>query len=162
MILIGFMGSGKSTIAERLYLEGYTYVDTDVWIEERCHTTIPEIFDKKGEQYFRALEYKALASVLNTYRVISNGGGIITYQKSYDFLKETTQPVVWLDAPIDILLNRIKGDSNRPLAQSEEAIINRYLSRESTYRELADIRIDTTESFESCVKQLINILNNVY
>lgn len=159
MILIGFMGSGKTTIAKRLHKKGYSIVDTDRWIEEHVGTTIPDIFENDGELHFRTLEFDALESVVGNYDVISTGGGIITYEPSYRFLADTDEPIIYLDAPIERLLKRISGDKTRPLAQERASVIERYQLRAHLYETLADIRIDTSQPISNCVAEIEAFIN---
>ena len=158
MILIGFMGSGKSTIAKRLHNNGFSYIDMDHWIESNEQQSIPEIFNAHGEKHLRALEYNALKETHDSYDCIATGGGIVTYQPSYEFLKSTKTPIVWLDAPIDKLLDRISGDTNRPLAQNKQDIRERYKSRYDLYKSLAHIRIDTSAPVDDCVKEILEFI----
>ncbi len=159
MILIGFMGSGKSSIARKLHREGHSYVDLDAYIENSEGETIADIFRTRGEAYFRELEYHALKEVIGTYDVISTGGGIITHPLSFELLKDTREPIIWLDAPLHILMSRTKGNNERPLARDRAAMRERYHSRVSLYKELADIRIDTSQNKTKCINAIKTFIN---
>lgn len=160
MILIGFMGSGKSSIARMLHRDGHSYVDLDAYIEDTHNQSIPEIFSAHGEGYFRALEYQALKEVIGTYDVISTGGGIITHPLSFDLLKEVETPIIWLDAPVHILMARTRGDKNRPLARDRNAMRDRYESRVHLYKALSDIRIDTSQNKRTCINEIKTFLKD--
>ena len=158
MILIGFMGSGKSSIARALKRHGFSIVDTDAWIEETEKKSIAEIFESHGEDYFRTLEYQALKHVSHTYDVVSTGGGIVTHKDSFELLRSTEQTIIWLDAPVEILIRRARGGGKRPLATSAKSLRARYTSRRELYAMLADARIDTSQNKNKCVEQILNIL----
>lgn len=115
VVLIGFMGCGKSTVGARLaeMLE-FQFVDTDTLIEERAGKTIPEIFDECGEGGFRELESAALRSAAETtFQVISTGGGIVTVPENASLLKEAGF-VVWLNASADAIAARVIGSDTPP------------------------------------------------
>lgn len=159
MILIGFMGSGKSSIARKLHREGLTYVDLDQYIEHERGLSIPEIFKAHDEAYFRVLEFQALKDVIGKYDVISTGGGVVTYPPSFELLMETEEPVIWLDAPLHILISRTSNDKNRPLARDRKAFRERYKARLDLYKTLSDIRIDTSQKKNVCINQIKTFIN---
>ena len=119
LILIGMMASGKSTIgrllAKKLNLK---FFDTDFIIEKKAKMKIVEIFQKKGEPYFRNLEKKIILNLLNKNNcVISLGGGA--------FINETVRKVaqknnvtIWLDWSLKTLIDRIKKNNKRPVASN--------------------------------------------
>ena len=119
LILIGMMASGKSTIgrllAKKLNLK---FFDTDFVIEKKAKMKIVEIFQKKGEPYFRNLEKKIILNLLNKNNcVISLGGGA--------FINETVRKVaqknnvtIWLDWSLKTLIDRIKKNNKRPVASN--------------------------------------------
>lgn len=114
--LIGFMGSGKTTVGKILAKELRAYfADSDQVIEEKNGMTIPDIFERFGEAYFRELEEKTICSILerdNT--VISTGGGAVLNRKLFEYIKSNAE-VIHLEASIDTLWNRIKNCTNRPM-----------------------------------------------
>ena len=86
IILIGFMGTGKSTIGKYVADEqNLSFIDIDSYIEEKYKLTIPEIFSKHGEQYFRNLEFTCLQECINTADIIATGGGIIESEEAFNF-----------------------------------------------------------------------------
>lgn len=156
VFLIGMMGVGKTTVgsllAEKL---GYRFVDTDVLIEKVAGKTINEIFYEDGEESFRELEAQVLSD-LSAYSkfVIATGGGIVIRQLNWSYLHHGL--VVWLDAPVEVLLDRLQDDTTRPLLQTPnpaQALQTLLDQRRSRYAE-ADLRIlitagDTPEQLVS-------------
>lgn len=143
LYLIGMMGVGKTTIgrilAEQLQYESF---DTDEFIEQATGQAISTIFAESGEDIFRQLETATLSQVCaRTHKVISTGAGIVLKPKNWSYLKHGV--IVWLDVPIEQLVNRLRHDTSRPLLQNENlseklgALLN---NRRSLYAQ-ADIRI---------------------
>ena len=149
IILIGFMGCGKSSIG-RFMSEKYQYtlIDTDSYIEEQQKCTISEIFETKGEEYFRQLETQCLKELIDSSTdkmIIAVGGGLPMRKENRELLHELGK-VVYLRAEIDTLEKRLKGDTTRPLIQGGELrtkIENLFNLRQDTYEELADLIVDT-------------------
>jgi shikimate kinase len=147
VILIGFMGAGKTTCGQLLArkLAG-TFVDTDAGIETAAGQTIPEIFALEGEPGFRNRETAVLRQVLlGDDQVISTGGGIILRPENRAAIREGGY-CVWLDASPGTVWERVRRETHRPLLQNAdpEGTIRRMLTdREPLYRETAHLRIDT-------------------
>lgn len=121
IVLIGFMGCGKTTIGKVLAQElGYTFTDTDACIEESAKKTISEIFAAQGEEYFRNLETETVNELMETtdYAVISTGGGLPLRKVNADILKKNGF-VVYLKVQGETVEQRLKGDTTRPLLQGE-------------------------------------------
>lgn len=134
--LVGFMGSGKTTIG-RLLAEvlGKSWVDLDNFIEQQEGQTISAIFASKGESYFRTLETNALKQLIKEdIGVLSTGGGIIEQEENRSVLKKAY--TIYLSYPFDVLYRRIEGDVNRPLATSYETLYKRYEKRLPWYSEV--------------------------
>ncbi|WP_238701097.1 shikimate kinase [Mariprofundus erugo] len=114
-VLVGLMGSGKSSIGRRLAraLE-LELIDLDEYIVDKAGMSIPAIFAAEGEEAFRDRETAALREVLGRPAVIATGGGAIMREENRQLLK-AHPPVIWLKASPKFLARRIKGDSNRPL-----------------------------------------------
>ncbi|NLI60859.1 MAG: shikimate kinase [Clostridiales bacterium] len=116
IILIGFMGVGKTTIGSELAKKlSYAFVDTDEKIMEIAGTDIPDIFNRHGEEYFRRLEYKAIMDIMNLHKlVVSTGGGAVMNRELFNtMLSKGT--VIHLDASSALLYDRLKDSSNRPM-----------------------------------------------
>jgi shikimate kinase len=118
--LIGMMGAGKSTIgkllAERL---AYKFIDTDNSIEKVVSQSITEIFQTAGEAEFRQLETQVLAEIsAYTRLVVATGGGIAIKLENWNHLQQGL--IVWLDTSVDVLVERLKDDSTRPILKTSE------------------------------------------
>ncbi len=137
------MGSGKSTVGKILADKtSREFVDVDKLIEEREKMSIKDIFEKKGEPYFRELERKYLQELLNTQNlVVSTGGGLGAGAENMNQMKKNGI-VVWLDINLNTVLERIKNDENRPLLnQPLEKIKQLFEERKKVYG-LATYRIN--------------------
>jgi len=123
VLLVGFMGSGKSTVgrllADRL---GWTFVDTDARLVAEEGRTISEIFERDGEAEFRAIETRVVRWVLEQPRaVIATGGGWPTVQGNWEDVPPGTLSV-WLDVTAETVVERLREDpTERPLLASEDA-----------------------------------------
>ncbi|WP_017187600.1 shikimate kinase [Alkalibacillus haloalkaliphilus] len=133
--LIGFMGSGKSTIGQRLAHSMETpFIDTDDEIVNKVGMSIPEIFDHFGELYFRNVESEVLKSLSKQDCVVATGGGIIELDANRQTLKSDDFLTIWLDLPFDTVMNRIANDESRPLwNQDLEKRLNLFNNRQSLY-----------------------------
>ena len=119
LILIGFMGAGKTTLGE--YIAStyqLSYVDLDHYIVEQEQMTIPTIFKQYGEQHFRRLEAHYLQECIQQFEVIATGGGIIEGAQSIEILHKQSN-IVWLDCDLNIVYDRIRNDPNRPNANNK-------------------------------------------
>ena len=146
IILIGFMGSGKSTVGFRLsYKLKKCLIDTDKVIEQCEGMQISDIFAQKGEEYFRKRETDCLNMLLHELgsRVISLGGGTPIREENRNIVKELGK-VVYLKASADTIYQRVKHDTTRPLLQCEnpkERIESLIKERDPIYQSVADIVI---------------------
>lgn len=156
-ILIGFMGSGKTTIGERLAKHlSYSFLDIDIEIERELSISIPEIFSTYGETYFRQIEREVLIKTLEKdHQVVATGGGAVLIKENRRLIKERGLSIL-LYAPAPIILERIKN-TDRPLLQGKDPQkeIERLLSlREEAYRE-ADLSIDTSKySIQETIEEI--------
>ena len=149
IILIGFMGSGKSSVGRYMEeSEGFALVDTDEYIEKQQNDSINNIFANKGEEYFRNLETECIKELitLNTdMTVISVGGGLPMRGENQKLLKELGK-IVYLRATVDTLVSRLMDDTTRPLLKGgdlRQKITELFEKREATYEGITDIVIDT-------------------
>lgn len=160
--LIGFMGSGKTTIGKILakYLD-MKFIDIDKMISAREKKSIPEIFEEKGEQYFRKLEREiVLEESLNNNIVIATGGGVIIDNENIKNLKETSF-IVYLDCTIECIYERVKNNKNRPLLNVEnmfETIQELHKKREFLYKISCDIsiKIDINSNMYDTAEEIKN------
>jgi len=121
-ILVGLMGSGKSSIGRRLAVRlKLPLIDLDDYIVEQAGRSIPEIFEQDGEAVFRRMETGALRQVVGSHAVIATGGGVVMSETNRHILKQHP-PVIWLKASPEFLAGRIAGDSNRPLIAAGDAL----------------------------------------
>ena len=157
--LVGFMASGKSTVARALATRlGWSVEDIDDLIERRERRTIADIFARQGEAYFRTVEREIL-QVLRPLRhvVVATGGGTFADPDNraainFDGLS------VWLDVPLVELIPRIPLDGRRPLAANRADLERLYLSRIEAYR-LAHLRVPVDHSpVETTVELVIDAL----
>lgn len=150
VVLIGFMGSGKSTMGIRLsYQLRYALEDTDKLIEARAGKSINEIFAQEGEEAFRQMETELLKKLAEKKgrRIYSVGGGTPVRAVNRPLLKELGT-VVYLRARPETIYERLKDDSTRPLLQGEDPLgkIRRMMAeREEAYIETADVVLDVDE-----------------
>lgn len=147
VILIGFMGAGKTTVGERYAKKhGLPMVDTDWLIEERAGMTISEIFAKKGEEEFRKTETAVLEMLLSDgqEKVISVGGGLPLREENRRLLKQLGT-VVYLEVNPDTVLKRLEGDTTRPLLQGGDVtqrVKELIAARSPIYREAAGLIVE--------------------
>ncbi|MCS4485520.1 shikimate kinase [Staphylococcus americanisciuri] len=161
VLLIGFMGAGKSTVGQALSKRNQcSFIDLDQYISKCEKRTIPEIFEQDGELGFRLYEFQYLKQALKNYDIIATGGGIISFDQTFNFLKTVDADIIWLDAPFPDLYQRIKNDSNRPNVKSKDAraVKHLYSSRLSRYNEIAFIKITTKETLTQTLSEIENVL----
>ena len=160
IILIGYMGCGKSTIGKRLsYARRTPFLDTDKLIERRVNMTISELFEKEGEEYFRDLETACIKDLLkeNGEYIIAVGGGLALREENRKLLKQLGM-VVYLQAKWETIYERVKKDTTRPLLQGanpQEKIQSMMAKRAPIYQSAADVIIDVDgKSFEEIINEI--------
>lgn len=160
VILIGFMGCGKSTVGLRLsYRLRKPVIDTDKEIEKAEKRSISDIFQTEGEAYFRDKETECLKKLLKTSsnQIISVGGGLPMREVNRQLLHQLGQ-VVYLRAKAETIYDRLKYDTTRPLLQGEnpqEKIRSLMTQREQNYKEASDIIIDVDgKDFEQIIGEI--------
>ena len=160
LVLIGFMGSGKTTVGLKLsYLLHVPVEDTDKWIVRREGCSISEIFAREGEAAFREKETELLRELAEKpfRRILSAGGGTPLRPENQELLRKCGT-VVYLRAKPETIFERLKGDVTRPLLQCEDPLakIQELLEmRRERYEACADIIIDVDEMNEEDVAQEI-------
>ena len=163
IILIGFMGSGKTSVGIRLsYQMKRIMIDTDKWIEQKQKMSVSEIFAAFGEEEFRRMETRCLERLMECadHHIISAGGGLPMRKENHPLLKELGK-VFYLRVSPETVCERLKNDTTRPLLQVEnpkERIRTLLLDRGPVYEACADVIIDVSElSFDEILE---NILEN--
>ncbi len=147
IILCGFMGCGKSSVGRRAAeLMGRELCDLDSFIEEKEGMTVSEIFAKYGETGFREREKKAVLEVAGTPGlIIASGGGTVLSEVNVQAFHDKHGLIVFLDAPLAALQERLKNDKRRPLLQvpDRRRVINELFDKRiPLYRAAADVVID--------------------
>lgn len=150
IVLIGPMGSGKSTVGRCLAtLLHKEFVDSDEELEERCGADIPWIFDIEGEDGFRRRETAVLESLLKRDNcVIATGGGAVLAEENRKILRSMGK-VIYLTADLGILFSRVSKDKTRPLlqvARPQETYEAIFRQRDPLYRETADLVVVSNEN----------------
>ena len=153
IILIGYMGSGKSTVGKKLSEQlGHKYIDLDDYIQKKEGHSIAQIFKNKGEIYFRKVESKYLKEVLGIHgAVISLGGGTPCYGHNMDIIKNADDAFsIYLKATISNLTDRLfKEKDSRPLIshinqkQDLREFIGKHLFERSPFYSQSDITLET-------------------
>lgn len=160
IVLIGFMGAGKSTVGSALAEKlNFSFVDTDALIEQRSEKKIKDIFTEEGEAAFRKIESQVVKEIsAREDHVIAGGGGVVLDPQNVQALKKNGT-IVYLKADPQVILKRIHGTHFRPLLEvpAPEAEIRKLLSaREKIYQEVADVVVDTSNlSVEDVVKEVV-------
>ena len=160
--LVGFMGSGKSTIARALATRlRWRAEDIDDLIERRERHTIAEIFAKQGEPYFRSVEREMLKLVQPLRHVIvATGGGTFADPDNRAAINFDGVSV-WIDVPLPDLLHRIPLDGRRPLAATRADLERLYAARSDAYR-LAHLRVTASRApVAAVVERILEALNQL-
>jgi shikimate kinase len=149
--LVGFMGSGKTTVGTKLAQRlAWKFVDLDVLIEQEEGRTIAEIFARAGEAAFRKKEQATLARVLEEAehsggRVVALGGGTFAQPPNFELLQSAKAITIWLECPVEELLLRCALLTNRPLFRDEASFRQLYEQRLPYYRQ-ASFTVETGSS----------------
>jgi len=148
LVLVGFMGSGKSSVGRELAKRwNFRFVDTDAMIRHKYDLSIPDIFAKHGEDFFREEEYQALIRLRGiSSTVIATGGGIVIQPRNLPLLR-ALGPVVWLCADQTTILDRVGKSTHRPMlnqANPQESVARLLKERAPLYHQAADLRIETS------------------
>lgn len=161
IFLIGFMGTGKTTIAEALNRKyDMQIIDMDFQIEQDEHKSIPDIFATKGEEYFRDLETKLIKKIQEMDNVVvSCGGGAVLREENVCEMKKSGK-IILLKATPETILKRVQHSHNRPLLEGNKnvAFIGELMSkREDKYNAAADIAVSVDDrTVENIAEEIIS------
>ncbi len=157
IVLIGFMGSGKTSVGKILARKLYKkFVDVDSIIEKEQESSVSEIFETKGENYFRCLEQKCMNELTqNTGQVISTGGGLPIYSSISD-----KSLIVYINADFDVILKRlpVKEHAKRPLLQDEPRARALFEQRIGRYEELATFSVDANQLIQTFIHMIVDFI----
>ncbi len=147
--LIGFMGTGKSTVARAIAQKcEQNIIDTDHWIEKKMHMSIPDIFQSQGEEEFRKIETQALHEIAKeSCHIVACGGGVAMREENVAIMKESGR-IVLLTATPQTVLKRVAHDTNRPILQGRktiEGITELMNQRMDKYLAAADMVVTTDD-----------------
>lgn len=159
IVLVGFMGAGKSTIGTSLAARlGERFIDTDSLIAEREGMPIAQIFASEGEGHFRSIERDVVLDVLAREEgVVALGGGAVTNPEVRAVLQGFD--TVYLSVGLDEALRRLAGDTTRPLLERSDELATIYQYRRSLYEEVATITVATDgRSVSECADEIIRAL----
>ena len=145
IVLIGFMGSGKTTVGKVLARQLFKkFVDVDTIIEKEQNSSVSDIFKEKGEEYFRDLEQKCISELTQEKgQVIATGGGLPIYSS----IPEKSL-IVYIDADFDVILQRLprREREKRPLLEDEDRARALFDERIDTYKQLATFSVDANQT----------------
>jgi shikimate kinase len=169
IILLGYMGCGKSTIAEKLSsLLQIPFVDLDKVIETKAEMTINQIFESFGEVYFRKLEHDVFVELLAApeNQIIGLGGGTPCYANNHELLKGDGITSIYLKASVATLFNRLAHNkSNRPIVANKtetelQEFIAKHLFDRSYYYNQAEYKVNVDgKSIDETVADIMTILS---
>jgi len=161
--LVGFMGSGKTTVGRLLAAQlAWHFLDLDQQIEEQAGLTVSEIFSRRGEPAFRDLEHECLvrsvgwASERGVPVVFALGGGTFVQPRNVTVLRDAGATVLWLDCSVEELLKRCVMMADRPLFRDEASFRKLYEDRRPFY-EQADHRIESAADSREAVECILKL-----
>jgi len=157
IVLIGFMGSGKTSVGKILARQLHKkFVDVDTVIEKEQNSSVSDIFENKGEEYFRSLEQKCINELTQkTGQIIATGGGLPIYSS----IPEKSL-IVYIDADFDVILKRLsrKEHAKRPLLQDESRARTLYKQRIDTYKEQANFSVDANQTIQTFIHVIVDFI----
>jgi shikimate kinase len=166
IILTGFMGTGKTSVGMQLAKDlGYAFVDIDKLIETDQNLSVTSLFSKFGEPYFREVEAEIIQQVMmGEGQVVSTGGGAVILDANREAFKKGGY-VICLTASTDVIFDRIKQETHRPLLQTADpkAKIQELLASRAKFYAQADACIDTSDkSVDDIIKAIKEKIRYAY
>lgn len=163
------MGAGKSTIGRHLaHITGFDFIDLDIYIEKKRGCSIPEIFEKEGEQAFRKEEFDSLSEIIGNNNtpgiILALGGGTVTQDACARIVKSSTR-CIYIKTPKEQLVKRLQTrTANRPLLKNKskrelELQIEQLMKqREPIYEECAHIIIENNGSIKEIIDKILEVI----
>ncbi len=163
VVLVGLMGAGKSTIGRKVAsMLGLPFRDADNEIEAVSRMSIPELFESYGEEEFRDLERRVILRLLDDGpMVLATGGGAYMNAETRTAIAEAGVSV-WLNAELDVLMERVSRRQNRPLLKNgnPRGVMQKLMDERYPVYEMADLHLVTRdEKKEVIADELIEVLN---
>ncbi len=158
LVIVGMPSSGKTVIGQYIAASAKKrFVDVDAEIVRKAGMSIPEIFDKKGEDFFRDLEQSVIAELSNGRGLlIATGGGSVIRKENRDALAQNGF-VVFLQRDTDLL-----ETAGRPLSKDKETIKKLFIERLPYYKEVADFEVENNGDIESCKQKIISAVEKYF
>ncbi len=163
VVMVGMMGAGKTAVGRALAVRlGVPFLDSDAEIEAAANRTIPEIFERDGEPFFRARETEVISRLLDgTQCILSTGGGAYLSEENRANISDRGV-AIWLNADLELLWNRVRHKDTRPLLRTsnpKQTLTTIYEARVPIY-ERADLSVpcDATLSIEAMTTRVVNVL----
>lgn len=163
IVLVGLMGAGKSTIGRRLATRlSLPFIDADTEIESAAGMTIADIFERFGEPYFRDGERRVIQRLIDGRpKVIATGGGAFVNDETRALILSDAL-AVWLDAPIEVLVDRVRRRDTRPLLRGRDPaqVLRELAAKRNPLYALAPIRVPSADApHETTVRAIIDALD---
>lgn len=163
VVMVGMMGAGKTAVGRALALRlGVPFLDSDAEIEAAANMTVPEIFERDGEPFFRSKETQVISRLLDEERgILSTGGGAFLAEENRANITERGVSV-WLNANLDLLWQRVRHKDTRPLLRTSDpraTLGEIYATRVPLYA-LADVTVASLPdlSIEEMVDRVVSTL----
>ncbi|WP_294190266.1 shikimate kinase [uncultured Sphingomonas sp.] len=162
IVLVGLMGVGKSTVGRRLANRlKLPFVDADHEIEDAAGMTIADIFDRFGEAYFRDGERRVIARLIDGKpKVIATGGGAFINDQTRALILADALSI-WLDAPVEVLVDRVRRRDTRPLLRGRDAgaVLRDLAAKRTPFYSLAHLRVASADApHENTVRAILEAI----